>query len=81
MAASVAALIAPASAGPVVIERGRTIYDTALRYRDERRMSRSCEEDPAFDYVLTLFVERGAAAPGRDGPHRPPDQPARVVTE
>jgi len=64
LAASVAALIAPAAAGPVVVERGRVIYDTALRYRDERRMSRSCEEDPAFDYVLTLFVERGAAAPG-----------------
>ncbi len=58
MAAAVAALIEPASGGPVAIEFGRAVYDTALRYRDERRMSRSCEEDPAFDYVLTLFVER-----------------------
>jgi uncharacterized protein (DUF1015 family) len=29
----------------------------ALRYRDERRMSRSCEEDPPFDYLLTLFLD------------------------
>ena len=62
-AASVASLTAPSSTGPVVIEGGRAIYDTALRYRDERRMSRSCEEDPAFDYVLTLFIERSALTP------------------
>jgi len=63
MAAAVASLTAPASAGPVVIAAGRAIYDTALRYRDERRMSRSCEEDPAFDYLLTLFIERSAQTP------------------
>lgn len=57
-AAAVAALIEPAKGGPFVIAAGQAVYDTALRYRDERRMSRSCEEDPAFDYILALFVER-----------------------
>lgn len=56
--ASVAAgLIAAAEAGPVTIADGHHRYETALRYRDERRMTRSCEEDPAFDYLLTLFLE------------------------
>lgn len=52
-----AALITAASAGPVTIADGHHRYETALRYRDERRMSRSCEEDPAFDYLLMLFLE------------------------
>lgn len=56
-AGSVAPLLAAASAGSVTIADGHHRYETALRYRDERRMSRSCEEDPAFDYILTLFVE------------------------
>jgi uncharacterized protein (DUF1015 family) len=58
--ATVEALIAAAGAGPVTIADGHHRYETALRYRDERRMSRSCEEDPAFDYVLTLFVDAGS---------------------
>ena len=37
-----AALIAAASAGPVTIADGHHRYETALRYRDERRMTRSC---------------------------------------
>ncbi len=41
---------------PVTIADGHHRYETALRYRDERRMTRSCEEDPAFDYVLALFL-------------------------
>jgi len=53
----VAPLLAAASGGPVTIADGHHRYETALRYRDERRMSRSCEEDPAFDYILTLFLE------------------------
>jgi uncharacterized protein (DUF1015 family) len=53
----VAPLIAAASAGPVTIADGHHRYETALRYRDERRMSRSCEEDPAFDYMLMLFLD------------------------
>lgn len=54
-----AALVGAASAGPVSIADGHHRYETALRYRDERRMSRSCEEDPAFDYLLMLFLEAG----------------------
>jgi uncharacterized protein (DUF1015 family) len=56
----VAPLLAAASQGPVTIADGHHRYETALRYRDERRMTRSCEEDPAFDYLLTLFVDSGA---------------------
>ena len=56
-AAKLSPLISVAAAGTVVIADGHHRYETALRYRDERRMSRSCEEDPAFDYLLTLFVD------------------------
>jgi uncharacterized protein (DUF1015 family) len=41
----------------VTIADGHHRYETALRYRDERRMSRSCEEDPPFDYLLMLLLE------------------------
>jgi uncharacterized protein (DUF1015 family) len=54
---AVAPLLAAAARGPVTIADGHHRYETALRYRDERRMSRSCEEDPAFDYILTLFID------------------------
>jgi uncharacterized protein (DUF1015 family) len=56
-AGQVATLIAAAASGPITIADGHHRYETALRYRDERRMSRSCEEDPAFDYILMLFLE------------------------
>jgi len=59
-AEAVAPLLAAASRAPVTIADGHHRYETALRYRDERRMSRSCEEDPAFDYLLTLFLEATA---------------------
>jgi uncharacterized protein (DUF1015 family) len=52
-----AALAAAAGASPITIADGHHRYETALRYRDERRMSRSCEEDPAFDYLLVLLLE------------------------
>jgi uncharacterized protein (DUF1015 family) len=42
---------------PITIADGHHRYETALRYRDERRMTRTCEEDPAFDYVLALLLE------------------------
>ena len=58
--------------GPLTIADGHHRYETALRYRDERRMSRSCEEDPAFDYVLALL-----ARVDRPDPHGPADPPAR----
>jgi uncharacterized protein (DUF1015 family) len=51
------ALAGAAGRGPITIADGHHRYETALRYRDERRMSRSCEEDPAFDYLLTLLLE------------------------
>jgi uncharacterized protein (DUF1015 family) len=56
----VARLVAAASEGPLTIADGHHRYETALRYRDERRMTRSCEEDPAFDYVLTLLLDTTA---------------------
>ena len=56
----VAGLIHAGGAGPLTIADGHHRYETALRYRDERHMTRSCEEDPAFDYVLTLFLETTA---------------------
>ncbi len=56
-AATAAALVAAAEAGPISIADGHHRYETALRYRDERRMTRSCEEDPAFDYLLMLFLD------------------------
>ena len=52
-----AALIAAGEAGPVTIADGHHRYETAVRYRDERRMTRSCEEDPPFDYLLALFLD------------------------
>jgi uncharacterized protein (DUF1015 family) len=57
---AVSRLVAIAGAGPVTIADGHHRYETALRYRDERRMSRSCEEDPAFDYLLMLLLETTA---------------------
>jgi uncharacterized protein (DUF1015 family) len=55
-------LIAAAAAEPITIADGHHRYETALRYRDERRMSRSCEEDPPFDYILTLLLDTTAEA-------------------
>lgn len=50
------AMIEAASAGPVVIADGHHRYETAVRYRDERRVH-SGETDPAFDFVLMLFMD------------------------
>jgi uncharacterized protein (DUF1015 family) len=51
------ALASVAGRAPVTIADGHHRYETALRYRDERRMSRSCEEDPPFDYLLALLLD------------------------
>jgi uncharacterized protein (DUF1015 family) len=59
-AESVSELLRIAAGSAVTIADGHHRYETALRYRDERRMSRSCEEDPAFDYLLMLFLETSA---------------------
>lgn len=50
-------LTAVAGREPLTIADGHHRYETALRYRDERRMTRSCEEEPAFDYLLALLLE------------------------
>jgi uncharacterized protein (DUF1015 family) len=50
------ALITTAAAGPVFIADGHHRYETAVRYRDERRTA-SAEQDPAFDFLLMLFLE------------------------
>jgi uncharacterized protein (DUF1015 family) len=55
-------LLRAAVAAPTTIADGHHRYETALRYRDERRMTRSCEEDPAFDYVLMLFLDAAGQA-------------------
>ena len=55
-------LAAAAGQEPITIADGHHRYETALRYRDERRMSRACEEDPPFDYVLMLFLETTGGA-------------------
>jgi uncharacterized protein (DUF1015 family) len=55
-AGEAARLANSASRAPITIADGHHRYETALRYRDERRMSRSCEEDPAFDYILMHFL-------------------------
>jgi uncharacterized protein (DUF1015 family) len=52
----VAGLREAAGRDPVTIADGHHRYETALRYRDERRMTRG-EEGPAFDYLLVLFME------------------------
>lgn len=56
-----ATLVAAAGAGPVYIADGHHRYETALRYRDERRMTRSCEADPPFDFLLMLFLDAADA--------------------
>ncbi len=52
-----ARLLALGGAGPVFIADGHHRYETALRYRDERRMTRSCEPDPPFDFLLMLLLD------------------------
>jgi uncharacterized protein (DUF1015 family) len=53
----VAGLLEAAGREPVTIADGHHRYETALRYRDERRITRSGEEDPPFDFLLALFMD------------------------
>ncbi len=53
-------LAALAGATPVTIADGHHRYETALRYRDERRVTPAAEADPAFDFVLMLLLESTA---------------------
>jgi uncharacterized protein (DUF1015 family) len=50
------AMLTAASAGPVFIADGHHRYETAVRYRNERRVQ-SSETDPAFDFLLMLFLD------------------------
>jgi uncharacterized protein (DUF1015 family) len=50
-------LLEAAGREPVTIADGHHRYETALRYRDERRITRSGEEDPPFDFLLALFMD------------------------
>lgn len=52
-----AALCATAGAGPVFIADGHHRYETAIRYRDERRANHTAEEDPSYDFILMLFLD------------------------
>jgi uncharacterized protein (DUF1015 family) len=47
---------------PVTIADGHHRYETALRYRDERRLTSPEETDPAFDFVLALFLDTASDA-------------------
>jgi uncharacterized protein (DUF1015 family) len=42
---------------PITIADGHHRYETALRYRDQLRANRTGEADPAFEYVMMLFLE------------------------
>jgi uncharacterized protein (DUF1015 family) len=42
---------------PLTIADGHHRYETALRYRDERRITRSGDDDPPFDFLLALFMD------------------------
>jgi uncharacterized protein (DUF1015 family) len=53
-----ASLVRVASDGPIWIADGHHRYETAVRYRDERRGG-SAEQDPAFDFLLMLLLEAG----------------------
>ena len=53
----VRALIESAGRAQITIADGHHRYETAIRYRDELRANRTGEADPAFDYVLMLFLE------------------------
>jgi uncharacterized protein (DUF1015 family) len=55
--AVVSALRQAAGRAPITIADGHHRYETALRYRDERRLTSAHEVDPAFDYLLMLLLE------------------------
>jgi uncharacterized protein (DUF1015 family) len=56
-AAVVAELISIVGASHVDIADGHHRYETALRYRDERRRTSPAESDPAYDLILALLFE------------------------
>jgi uncharacterized protein (DUF1015 family) len=50
-------LLEGAAKKPITIADGHHRYETALRYRDERRANKTGEIDPASEYVMMLFLE------------------------
>jgi uncharacterized protein (DUF1015 family) len=49
-------LLRAAALGPLTIADGHHRYETALRYREERRRDRSLGDPEPFDYLLALLV-------------------------
>ena len=56
-----ASLCATAAVGPVFIADGHHRYETAVRYRDERRANHTGEQDPSYDFLLMLFLDAADA--------------------
>ena len=56
-----AGLCATAAVGPVFIADGHHRYETAVRYRDERRANHTGEQDPSYDFLLMLFLDAADA--------------------
>lgn len=50
-------LMTAAGRRPITIADGHHRYETALRYRDQRRANKTGETDPASEYVMMLFLE------------------------
>ncbi len=46
-----------AGSGPITVADGHHRYETALRYRDERRAGSSTDEDQGYDHILALLLE------------------------
>jgi uncharacterized protein (DUF1015 family) len=63
-------LLALAGERPLVIADGHHRYETALRYRNERRAHRACEEDPPFDYLLSALFDVETERPSILPTHR-----------
>ncbi|MFO1540462.1 MAG: DUF1015 family protein [Chloroflexota bacterium] len=59
----VASLLAALGAGPLTIADGHHRYETALRYRDERRAAEPAAVDPAWDGILALVYPIDDAPP------------------
>jgi uncharacterized protein (DUF1015 family) len=53
----VSRLLAAAGRDPITIADGHHRYETAIRYRNEMRANNTGETDPAFDFLLMLFLE------------------------
>ena len=56
-----ASLCATAAVGPVFIADGHHRYETAVRYRDERRANHTGEQDPSYDFLLMLLLDAADA--------------------